>query len=158
MDDYKKLPGLCTLQGGRTTREDERMSDNMRDMVAWLREQIESDIEKAESASPGPWSYEDSAIIPYFAEEPFLMPIVGMANKDDAEHILAHSPTEVIADCEAKLELIELYELQAAKRHQDVPQEDRTEVLAAVIIRLADCYRHREHYENWEGWADLKAQ
>src|SRR5918999_823423 len=52
MDDYKKLPGLCTLQGGRTTREDERMSDNMRDMVAWLREQIESDIEKAESASP----------------------------------------------------------------------------------------------------------
>lgn len=66
------------------------------------------------------------------------------------DHIIRHDPRNVVADCEAKIAILDRYERQAAKYGENCMEEDRMWVLEPVVELLATGYRHREGFrEEW---------
>jgi hypothetical protein len=93
------------------------------DPVAWLRAQVEADLAE--------WRELVAAYLP------------------DAEReggMLLFRAQERVADLEAKLAILGLYEEQTAKAGKNAMEEDRAWVLAPVVALLASGYRHREGY------------
>jgi len=139
----------------------------MSEAVAWLRQVIEGDKVLAETAadgSDGHWwrrmdTYVDGTSYPVghliSDEDPYGMsePVVydeGRPNEAQFEHIACHDPRNAIADCEAKLGILGLYDLWAAE------PADRPALGAAVcaisdaVGHLASAYKYREGYaEHW---------
>jgi Family of unknown function (DUF6221) len=82
------------------------------------------------------------------------MPVVIVNNgRCELHHISRHDPVNVVADCEAKLDLLRmcepLSEAQADRQSNEVNAEH--EVWSGLILRkLASAYRHRDGYaEHW---------
>lgn len=156
------------------------MSD-LTEMVAWLGGQIELDKSAALNATPGGWG----ADIPSTAEDsdPYPTSISSLngakvvsstgpgsaVSIDDALHIARHDPQNVIADCDAKLAIIDNYadtthirdeaaeRIRAAGDHpaaEDLDTWDRAQreipVMEHWVRLLAQGYRHRDGYrEEW---------
>lgn len=69
----------------------------------------------------------------------------------EVDHIIRHDPRNVVADCEAKLAILDLYEKQAARAGENAMEEDRTWILDPVVRLLGAGYKHRPGYrEEWK--------
>ena len=90
----------------------------MSDLVAWLRAQLDEDERAAHSATSGPWTNDD----PLARDGVFAPAIDGFVVDCDyvrmgpfavhnATHIARHDPTRVLADVEAKRQILELHDL-----------------------------------------------
>jgi hypothetical protein len=149
--------------------------------VAWLRKQIKDDKVAAEAATPGPWAWEatgekDSSWAVGLVQDEYgntlsaqIEPGEGIiidgvcegidGNLADAAHITLHNPADVIADCEAKLAILDACQPDAA---MDAALEDgdistgeyvSTEATGAHILRLlAAGFRRRDGYSRY--WGD----
>jgi hypothetical protein len=129
------------------------------EMIAWLREQIEGDKAAAGTATPGPWAPDK----PWLADvvvSGLLGPVADCAvgtgyraqSLEDARHIARHDPNEVIADCDAKLALLEShYDYRGVCPRcfdwENKPVQ-RERFPCEVIRLLAQGYQHRDGYRD----------
>jgi hypothetical protein len=122
--------------------------------VAWLRAQAEGDKRMAEglaSYGSGAWSAVKNDDLDYTIRDDGA-PTLALADswREDAAHWIAlHDPRDEIADCEAKLALIdELVDLRIVGIAY--PDETGPEGAKVMLGILASAYRHREGYaEHW---------
>lgn len=132
------------------------MSD-VAEMVAWLRREIEADKAAALAAVAPPWSAFIAGSLMSGAppnDEEFCAVFGEEFEPDDAtaRHIARHDPQDVIADCDAKLQIVrELSTVTLwnwpSPADGSVPME-YVEALRHVLKLLAQGYRHRD------GWKD----
>jgi hypothetical protein len=129
------------------------------DMTAWLRAQVEADKAAAELAARegSQWKQDDPQHYPG-AISSLGGPVVydeGAPDEHQAAHIVIHDPRDKIADCDAKLRLLDEYEA----RENDVvlmlgPECERQRQwsgLRLAVRLLASGYRHRDGWQ--EGWS-----
>ena len=125
------------------------MSDEQ--AVAWLRQQIEGDKAAAEVATPGPWEFEgddptdDELYSVHDGEHGDLIGQTVAWTRDrqvaNGQHMARHDPQDVIADCEAKLAILDAHGVDYTGEYgQAIPGECLT------------CITNRDPYpESWEG-------
>jgi Family of unknown function (DUF6221) len=138
--------------------------------VTWLRKQIEGDKAAAEAATPGPWAWEatgekDSSWAVGLVQDEDGNTLSGQiepgegiiidgvcegidGNLADAAHIGLHNPAGVIADCEAKLAILD-NAADDAERYGEESLEGR--IALHFVDLLASAYRHREGYARYWG-------
>lgn len=149
----------------------------MTGLIAWLRAQIEADKAAAEACAGAPWSAPVPGMIHVDAKAirenklawGHLGYVASVEREEYREHIARHGPRDVIADCDAKLAILDDYALtvrlrdEAAERirmagdhpdAKDLKTWDRAEREAAIMggwVRLlAHGYRHRDGFK--EAW------
>lgn len=157
------------------------LSPDPAEAVAWLRAQIESDKAAGEAATPGPWAWEatgekDSSWAVGLVQdeagntlsgqiepgEGIIIDGVGEGidgNLADAAHIALHNPAEAVADCEAKLAILDLYARineDDERSHEAFLRNGEFSGLAHDTARqfvslLAAGYRHRGGYARFWG-------
>jgi hypothetical protein len=150
------------------------------DLIIWLRNEISYDRDAASITGhggfePQRWDTKPPGVVnpggirngetwvplyaydrglgdPPGADEPGEAPVAVVRNwRREFGHVIRHDPRNVIADCEAKLAILSLYEKQAAKESENAMEEDRTWALAPVVRHLGHGYRHRDGYrEEWK--------
>lgn len=144
----------------------------MSELVEWLRPLIVARKATAQSATPGPWSYnpgkqwhdgddfvsltDPQEFVGYGGPSPFrgAVAITGPAGNvqsmADAEHIALNDPRDVIARCDFELALLDTYEAWKETAERDASKVDALDVLAWAVLRLATAYRHFDGYkEEW---------
>lgn len=161
------------------------MADNDADLVAWLFVQVGKDEEAALAATAGPWRHNPDKYwrkpgTSWSEEAVFAGPegddaicVAGTGGTDDpqsmadATHIAAHDPTRVLAECEAKRQILAehapadftTYGDQLCRRcvwDDDEPQKDsplhRWVIYPCRTVRmLALPYADRHGYrEEWQ--------
>lgn len=134
--------------------------------AAWLRAQVEADAAVARLAvrEGGTWTQDDP--LRYCGAISSLGgPVTydeGCPDEHQAAHIALHDPRDVLADCEAKLAILDLCEAMLPvgdeckdEHYQDGRDDDeimRDEAVAElaedILSLMADGYKHRD------GWAD----
>lgn len=117
------------------------------DMVTWLRQQLDHYEELASGASPGPWHLnaehdEVLAVDDITVAEGFALS--GRQLRATTEHIALHDPTGVLADIEAKRDMLD--ELDRMER--DEIGWDSIEDLMRRMMAVG--YAHRPGYK--EAW------
>ena len=136
--------------------------------VAWLRQVIEGDKAAAVAATPGPWAFEGDDITDddlYSVHDGEHGDLVGQTvaftrdrQVENGEHMARQNPLNVIADCEAKLAILDFCALAAVIAAAEPsllgPAHSKAAVLELVLRDLASGYRHREGYaDHWEALA-----
>lgn len=137
-------------------------------MLIWLRQQVESDKARAEAAA---WTSDAQTWAVSHSVKPHERPWVILDGLDDgvvivaaessgaegvANHIAAHDPRDVIADCESKLAIIEecAYWYGKVNAQDPDPMPDlagRFEVAMSVLRPMIQGYRHRDGYNpEWD--------
>lgn len=155
------------------------------DLVAFLRARLDQDAAVAQAATPGPWRHDEAKHwrkpgTSWFEEAVFAGPsgeeatcVAGTGETDDqqsmrdAAHIARHDPARVLADVEAKRELVERYEASLKRsvefrQRADSDAETETQkmqrsheniqllVLLGVVKLLALPYAdHPDYREDW---------
>jgi hypothetical protein len=123
--------------------------------VAWLREQVQARKAAAEAAAGPDWFLDssddaDERSVRYTGPST-LRPgeladycIADRVDVLDAAHIALNDPQDVIARCEAELEIL----LEFSTRHDDATERQREWIGLRLAVRLlASGYKHREGYE-----------
>jgi hypothetical protein len=125
--------------------------------VAWLRQQIEGDKERAEAAGGGAWhtgcrcdgdcrDYPDCDRV---EGDDITIYNEGGHNSSQAVHIALHDPQDVIADAEATLTILDELTLLCLVGAA-YPDEAGPESAAKMLRSLASAYRYRDGYaEHW---------
>ena len=140
--------------------------------VTWLRQVIERDKAEAEALlteewGDRPWAVENCSenecpCIVYQGEykpfdEPQVPPIHYIADAETPElatWIARHDPRSVIADCEAKLGILGLYDLWTAGPSDHPALGAAICAISDAVHHLASGYRYRDGYaEHWPALA-----
>jgi hypothetical protein len=124
-------------------------------MTAWFRAQVEADKAAAELAARegSQWKQADPLRYPGAIASLGGMVVYdeGAPDEHQAAHIAIHDPRDVIADCDAKLAVLDFRDLaETWERAAGKPQK-QAEVLRIVVRQLASGYRHRDGWQ--ESWA-----
>ena len=114
-------------------------------MLSWLHQQIEARRALAESASPGPWTAnaEHDEVLAVDGErvaDGFALS--GNQLRNTVDHIAFNDPRQIIADCEADLEIADLHGRDAMDACRACGGYFPCLTLLAVVSR----YRHRPGY------------
>ncbi|WP_282698023.1 DUF6221 family protein [Streptomyces sp. CC208A] len=128
----------------------------MVDLVQFLRARLDEDAAVARAAKPGPWAVEEDRenLTRWVVNEEHTLDVglgyVGNRTQGDAAHIARHDPTRVLAEVEAKRQIIEQHERYAAERRRMMggwdPQSDDSPILAALATVYAD---HPDYRPEW---------
>ena len=157
--------------------------------VAWLRQVIEGDKAAAVAATPGPWAFEGDDITDdelYSVHDGEHGDLVGQTvaftrhrQVANGEHMARHDPQNVVADCEAKLAILDEHYILTSNDQNEAyeefsvyrfPSHDcdfgcvcchymaqgavRNYGYCRTVRHLASGYRHREGYAgHWEALA-----
>lgn len=133
------------------------MSD---DLTAFLLACIAEDEQVAREVqqySPTPWTAVDGAISGGMVccdHDPMHSDpdeadtyVAGCEHRHDADFIARWDPVRVLAECEAKRQIIELYEDQLAKSAENSMEEDRAWTLGPIVAFLALPYTDHPDYQ-----------
>jgi hypothetical protein len=134
-------------------------------MAAWLRAQVEADKAAAlavrDNSAPweGRWQPRGTHGLETYNGWPLAIagPRFGDFRPGVLEHIAIHDPRDVIADCDAKLAVLDLCERvirDDAEDHDDCGAADSWTGFAVARLTvqlLASGYRHRDGWQ--EEWA-----
>ncbi|MFF8840568.1 DUF6221 family protein [Streptomyces sp. NPDC015130] len=107
------------------------------DLIAFLRARLDEDEQAARAANSGWYSYDAEQAIAFVPVE-------------DAQHIARHSPARVLAEVEAKRQIIKQHERYAAERRRMMggwdPRSDDSPILSALAAVYAD---HSDYQPDW---------
>lgn len=133
--------------------------DDTAQMVAWLREQTEERKRAAEAVTTGPWRAGtrshgrpsagewDIDIVYQYSDESGYIHVDDPA---DAEHIALNDPAAVIADCDAKLRMIDECAPHWPEYLTVSDDFGAVDLAEKTIKHLAFAYRHRPGWrEEW---------
>jgi Family of unknown function (DUF6221) len=132
-------------------------------MAVWLRAQVEADKAAAVLAARegSEWKQDDPQRYPGQISSLGGMVVYdeGAPDEHQAAHIAIHDPRDVIADCDAKLEILAEYETARVMYESARARGGRIApgvmsgamTLRRVLDLLASGYRHRDGWQ--EGWA-----
>lgn len=114
------------------------------DLVTWLRAQLDEDERVAQAAIPGPWVADGDEVL-HDGDQVVL-------SGHSTEHVARHDPVRVLAEMEAKRELIAVYE-EAAEYYDKIDRRapaGEAHGLRTALKHLALPYADREGYrEEW---------
>jgi len=130
--------------------------------VKWLREQIEARLEIARNATLGPWFVDEMSVRGApdgnIAAPSIRNTLVGKHTwPQEAAHIIANDPQDVMARCEAELAILDAH--GHAEHYCPLPVLPSThgqlwtsaEGPCWTVRQIASGYRHREGYaQHWE--------
>lgn len=148
----------------------------MDEAIGWLRQQVEARLKAAQRADTGDhWKEEQHYDALFLVDlkpsageldtpedvrtaslglelcQPFEDPRFLWACHNQATHIVANDPRDVIARCEAELAILNLYRLWAAEDLDGNPALGAAACAISDAVRhLASGYRHRDGYtQHW---------
>ncbi|MCT9092817.1 DUF6221 family protein [Streptomyces sp. ASQP_92] len=115
----------------------------MDDLVQFLRDRLDEDAEAAGTATPGPWHADGGSV---YATHPTDEVV---SYTDSAEHIARHNPARVLADIEAKRQILDLHVAEPGQ-HPDFCGHDKHELPCPTLRLLALPYAdHPDYREEW---------
>lgn len=128
----------------------------MRELVVWLKKQVQEDERIASEATQDRWRVErwhhHHHEFVVLADHGIGAPAFAISSAGNAEHIARWDPETVFAECATKRQIIALYEEQLARAGENAMEEDRAWTLEPVIRLYAADYARLGRAGYLEEW------